>query len=223
MNEHELDEFSALLSGIAKYYRQPLAPEALRIYWNALREIELSTLRELLSEHVKTSRFLPTVAEILDLVRVTDGRPNPEEAWAMVARSLNDEGVTIVWTEEMAAAFGVSLGLQEDRVAARMAFKETYVKSVQDNRGQGKPVKWTPSLGHDAAGREGPILAAVAAGRITQDHAAKLLPYRDQPSPQVAALIDSRTKRVTDQSASAPMPPHVRAALDKFKPKTIES
>lgn len=212
MNQSEFKPFSTLLSNVADYYGRKLAPGAIQLYWNALAAFDFETVKRLLTEHVKASRFMPTIAEILDAIRALDGRPEPEEAWSMVARSLNDEGLTIVWTQEIAAAFGVALGLQEDRVAARMAFKEAYQVAVAESRRQGKATKWTVSLGHDAHGRETPILKAVAQGKLTAEHAAGLLPYRDQPSAQIAALLAPGTKLLTS-AENRGMPAAVRDVL----------
>jgi hypothetical protein len=41
-----------------------------------------------------------------------------------------------------------------------------------------QPVAWEASLGHDVAGREAPLLAAVRAGHLQPDHAVEMLPYR---------------------------------------------
>jgi len=189
MNKAEFKEFAEVLTGVADYYGKTLKPASIRIYWAALSGIELDVVKRLFAEHVQVSRFMPTIAELLEVVRLADGRPNAEEAWSMVARSLNDEGLTIVWTEEMAAAFGVALGLQDDRVAARMAFKEAYEQAVTAARRQGKPAKWSASLGHDPMGREGPIVEAVKLGRIGADHAVMLLPNKGDISPEVLKLM----------------------------------
>jgi hypothetical protein len=109
-----------------------------------------------------------TLADVIE--RLADGRPGPQEAWAIVAPTLHDEGPTIVWSDEMAKAFGVASQC-EDAVAARMAFLESYRNLCQQARDAGALAHWAPCLGHDRHGRDGPLLAAVAAGRITAEHA----------------------------------------------------
>jgi hypothetical protein len=197
MRQTEFDAFGALLITVGDYYGKKLAPATVQLYWNALHKLDFVTVKSALNQHVQLSKFMPTISEVLDAVRVMDGRPTPEEAWAMVARSLNDEGVTIVWTEEMAAAFGIALGLQEDRVAARMAFKETYVRAVQEARGQGLPVKWTASLGTNPLGREGPLVEAAKIGRLPGDYVRGLLPYQAEPSKEIFALLSGDKARLT--------------------------
>lgn len=113
-----------------------------------------------------------TLAAII--TRLDDGRPGPQEAWAIVAPCLRDEGPTIVWTDDMAQAFGVALSC-EDSIAARMAFLESYNTLCQQARDAGRKVTWTQCLGHDQSGRDGPLLAAVAAGRLSISHAQQFL------------------------------------------------
>lgn len=112
------------------------------------------------------------VAEIV--LRLEDGRPTPEEAWAMVPR---DETVSVVWTDEVARAWGVALPLLEngDYQAAQTVFCEAYIKDIVDARMRRDPIQWVPSLGSDAAARERVLRDAVAQGRLTAAHADVLL------------------------------------------------
>lgn len=115
-----------------------------------------------------------TLADILE--RLPGGHLGVEEAWAMVARVLNREGLSIVWTDEMAQAFGPALALKDDPVAARMAFKEAYTRLVQDANAVNSTPVWKVSLGYEKSGRELALQDAVAKGRITQEYACKFLP-----------------------------------------------
>lgn len=93
-----------------------------------------------------------TLADIID--RLPGGHPGPEEAWAIVSKTLGDESVSIALTNEMARASAVSSSLANDPVAARMAFKECYVKLVSEARIKQQPPKWIVSLGWDTNGRD---------------------------------------------------------------------
>jgi hypothetical protein len=107
--------------------------------------------------------------------RIDDGRPGVEQAWAMIPQ---DEETSTVWTEEMAQAWGVAAPLlSNDRIAARMAFKEAYAKAVTDARDQKLPPKWTPSFGRDVPGRQAALAEAVRHNRIGLAHAVELLPH----------------------------------------------
>lgn len=104
--------------------------------------------------------------------RIDDGRPGPEEAWGMLPRS---EGETVVWTDEMSVAADPVILSQIDNVAARMTFKETYIRLTREARDRREPVNWTVSLGYDLNGREAPIKAALGAGRISEERAENIL------------------------------------------------
>lgn len=190
MDQNEFDKFRETLATVADYYGKKLSPAAFKVWWNGLQNVEFEAIRKALNDHVQTSKFMPTIAEVMDALKSLDGRPDAEEAWSIVARSLQDEGVTVVRTSEMAHAFGIALGLQDDPIAARMAFKESYASAVNAARRQGIPIKWEVSLGHDVGAREGPLLLAAKQGKLTAQHVAMLLPYRDEPNRDVKALVD---------------------------------
>lgn len=130
-----------------------------------------------------------TIADVIS--RIDDGRPGAEEAWAMIPR---DEATSVVWTEEMAQAYGKASPLLDegDKIGARMAFKEAYAKLVAEARDRKKPPKWTPSLGDDVNGRQLALIDAVRAGRMGIDHAANLL--AGQPDLQQGLLLQAGPK-----------------------------
>jgi len=124
-----------------------------------------------------------TLAAVIE--RMDDGRPGIEEAWSMMPR---DESTTVVWTREMAVAFGAAAPLVTagDLVAARMAFKERYQRELSTARNAGELPRWEVSPGHDKNGRVGVIEQAVALGRISQERAEYLLP---EPSREPLRLV----------------------------------
>jgi hypothetical protein len=126
-----------------------------------------------------------TIADVL--TRIDDGRPDAEEAWAMLPK---DESSSVVWTAEMAEAFGVAYPLLRsgETIPARMAFLEKYRTAVRKARDQGHAVKWTPSLGHDVGSRESVLLEAARLGRLPREHVQGLLPHRDVPESVVKLL-----------------------------------
>ncbi|TFW05725.1 hypothetical protein E4K72_11010 [Oxalobacteraceae bacterium OM1] len=110
------------------------------------------------------------------LARIDDGRPDADLAWAMMPSGEHD---SVVWTEEMAQAWGsVQLLLDgDDPGAAQAAFSAAYDKRVIAARLRGEPARWTPSLGRDVAGRELALRDAVSKGRMTAAQAEMLLGY----------------------------------------------
>lgn len=137
----------------------------------------------------KEVRGMLTIQDVIS--RIDDGRPGAEEAWAMIPR---DEATSVVWTEEMAQAYGVASPLLDegDKIGARMAFKEAYAKLVSDARDRKLPPKWTPSLGEDVNGRQLALIDAVRAGRMQLDHATSLL--AGQPDLQQGLLLQVGAK-----------------------------
>ena len=130
-----------------------------------------------------------TLADVLD--RIPGKHPGAEEAWSICGGCLNNERLTVVWTEEMSQAFGVAMGLQDDTVAARMAFKEAYAARVAEARAQGRMPKWTVSPGTDKDARELAIIDAVEKGRITTTYAQAVLPYHREDEGLNARLLAS--------------------------------
>lgn len=113
-----------------------------------------------------------TAADIIQ--RIDDGRPSPDEAWALCPKS---ESASVCWTVEMAEAYGVACSLiGHDDVAARMAFISAYKTAVQEARLQRLPAKWEVSLGHSANEREDCVLRALREGKISQSKALLLAP-----------------------------------------------
>lgn len=129
------------------------------------------------------------VADIL--VRIDDGRPDADEAWEMMPKS---ELASVVWTDEMARAWGTALPLLNagDAAGARDAFRETYAKAVLEARIRREPAHWTPSLGSDPAGREQVLLEALGKERLSARHVEQLLPAR--PATPSAQEIIARLK-----------------------------
>lgn len=146
-------------------------------------------------------RGVLTVQDVLS--RIDDGRPGADEAWAMIPQ---DESASCVWTDEMSKAWGVARHLlhEGDRVGARMAFRDAYTRMVAEARDQGLAPTWTPSLGHDKAGRAEVLEDAVSKGRLSYEHAAELAPElleRQQPvllanQKRVQAMLGQGFKRL---------------------------
>lgn len=140
----------------------------------------------------KEVRGLLTVNDVV--TRLDDGRPSADEAWASLAF---DEASSTVWTEEAAQAFGIVRDIHEagDRQGARIAFRSAYDRIVSAARDQRVPVRWTPSLGADPAGRAAALEHAARLGRIGNEQLALASP--DVPaSAAILRLVGQATKRL---------------------------
>lgn len=179
MKSTEKNAFAALLKVSLSGYTKTLSAEAMTLWWNILERYELAEIRDALFRYLdsKECAFPPQPGQISNIIRdmKPDGRPGPDEAWAMIPR---DEYASVVMTEEMVEAlqFAQPLLDEGDQVAAWMAFKEAYARIVEQNRRTGIAPKWFPSLGRDIAGREKALAEAVRMGRLTVNHAVGLLP-----------------------------------------------
>ncbi|MDB5794136.1 MAG: hypothetical protein JWR25_515 [Noviherbaspirillum sp.] len=109
------------------------------------------------------------------IVRIDDGRPGADEAWALIPRS---ELASVVWTEEIAQAWGAASALLEadDVAGARAVFDDVYATAVLQARIKRQAVRWMPSLGSDAASRESVLVEAVKKGRLSAAQVEHLLP-----------------------------------------------
>lgn len=165
-----------LLESVAATYAvigQEMNDLALRAILAELEQYPADGVNVALSRCRKELRKL-TLADILE--RIPGGHPKPEEAWAIVSRVMRDEQASVVWTEQMAEAYGVACRLGDDLVAARMAFKEAYTNAVNRARTNQTQPTWRCSFGFDPHGRQTAVEEAVARGFITTEQARKLLP-----------------------------------------------
>lgn len=160
----------------AELTQTDMSIDAARVMAGDLSQYDEQQVMKALEKCRKGLRSKLTVEAVLS--RIDDGRPGPEEAWAMIPKN---EFSSVVWTAEMAEAFGICYRLIEDgdTVQARMAFLEAYKDRVSRARDEGIKVQWTPSLGHDPQSREHVLMEAVEKGRLTAKHVAQLLPYRE--------------------------------------------
>lgn len=171
------NEVVRVLKATAEIYGKNLSEAAAVMFLVDLQEYSPRQITEALSRCRKELTTFPTIAQVIG--RIPDGRPGVEEAWAMLPKSEDD---SVVWTEEMAEAYGsVAQLLASDPVAARMAFKEIYPKLIQTARDEKQSVRWVASLGHDPSHREAVLKEAVRKNRLTQAHANSLLPHDSQP------------------------------------------
>jgi hypothetical protein len=161
------------ISVTAEVCGMPLSPAAAEILARDLADFNHAAVLAALARcRMELQRPLK-MADILE--RLDDGHPDVEDAWTMMPRT---ERESVVWTDEMAQAWGVAVPLLDagDEAGARNAFRDAYGKALLQARIQRKPARWTPSLGNDVASRESVLLDAVRKRRLTAAHVAQLLP-----------------------------------------------
>lgn len=115
-----------------------------------------------------------TIADVIS--RIDDGHLGADEAWALMPQS---EADTVVWTTPMMQAYDIAKDLLPDRVAARMAFKDSYNRSIQVLKeittSDHRPVWWI-SIGQASVHRDRVVKDAIQRGRIQIEYVAKVLP-----------------------------------------------
>lgn len=211
MQAGDLDGFTEVLGAVLDLYGKTISSTSAQIWWEALRPYDLPSVRKALSRHVQDperGQFAPKPADVIRFLTSglpVDSRPGADEAWA-VAITSGDESATVVWTEEIAQAFGIARPILDagDKVGARMAFREAYERLVLVARDRGSPCVWSVSLGSDAQGRAAAIAAAVDAGRLSVEKARAYLPA-PEASGLVAALISGDKKALLGYAKNDPV------------------
>lgn len=177
MTQDDTPEFTAALHAmlsVLSHGKAETTPAVAAMWFRVLQPYTLAQVTAGMTAHMRhpaTGRTLPIPADIVAQIEgaaADDGRPGPEEAWAIAATARN-EAETVVWTEEIAEAFGAAQPVMADRVAARMAFVEVYGRLVAAARAAHKPVRWTTCLGSDPARRADAIRLALKLGRVPSD------------------------------------------------------
>lgn len=181
-----------------------MSKEAARVF---LRELDAFPEPQVLAALHRCMREVKGKLTLSDVVgRIDDGRPTPEMAWSMIPK---DEAASVVWTEEMREAYAVArpLIVEGDLVAGRMAFLEAYRAAVQRARDARAPVVWSPSLGHDQAGRELALLDAAEKGHLSVESVRELLPHHREDeglNARLIALANASFKRLSGNVAPLP-------------------
>ena len=168
------DFFLLLAATLEVYGQTPPSQGVMRIWWQAFANFEAALIRQAFSEHIRTSKYAPRPADILEAIErlCPDGRPSADEAWAMYP---HDEAASAVVTQEMHEAMFAASGLH-DKVAARMAFKDAYARICAQNKRGNIAIKWVVTLGMDVDGRVPALAEAVRRGFIDSHAAVRLLP-----------------------------------------------
>jgi hypothetical protein len=199
-------QFMQLLTESMGAYGKPL-PEAtlLKAWWSVLAPYPLQIVMRAFAVYGdEEDRFAPVPAAIAKRCKLMDGRPSDDEAWAIALLS-QDEADTVVWTHEIAEAFGICSTVLRggDEVGARMAFKDAYNRMVSEARLTGRPAKWSASLGWDMAKREIAVTKAANAGLL--------------PAPAVRVMLPNYSNATTEQEPCPEGLGKVKAALAEMQ------
>lgn len=177
--------------------KSSVSPELVQAWVRALPDVRIDFVARALHYHARDAAYPhpPTPADVLVIIRErTDSAwPSSDEAWSVASKAM-DEAETVVWTTEMAEAWGIAqpIMMTGDQSGARLAFRDAYRRLVRRAEELGKQPRAWVSLGHDAQGREHAIEQARAKGLLTHDQAKAYLPDPGAVSPgSVKRLLGS--------------------------------
>lgn len=213
MDKPDYQPFVQMLDAVYALHGKSLNAEAKALFFRALSQFPLGMVRAAMDAHVRDpnrGQFPPKPADLMAQIvgqSNDDGRPGPDEAWA-IALTSRDESETVVWTREMAAAFDICRPVLDggDEVGARMAFKDAYNRLVTEARRDGNPVAWSASLGWDIEKREVALHTAVTRNQLPAPAAAALLPAPatdDGYSPEKAAENLAKLRQMMAEMGTA--------------------
>lgn len=94
MQQSEFDAFSDMLQAVAEYCGKPLSPGVIAIYWQGLKDLDLSAVRHALNAHVQnpdTGQFMPKIADVRRMLGGTT-QDSALRAWAKVDKAVRHVG-----------------------------------------------------------------------------------------------------------------------------------
>lgn len=176
MLEQDRGQFAGLFTAVSLNYGRDVTEALLSLWWAQLQRWPFAVVSEALSAHVERSRFMPTIAEVIEWITAADAsakRPGADEAWAMVPK---DEDSSAMLTAEMLGAWGVARRvLAEGAIHARRAFVDAYQRLCAEAVARREPVRWVLSQGHDKARLAEVVDDALAAGLLSSVEAQPVL------------------------------------------------
>ncbi len=202
LSDRDQEQLVQLLVSTAEVVGDQITAGAAVLMVRDLSTYPLPMLEQALSSCRRELKGRLTLAAVLE--RVPDGHPAPNEAWAQAIRA-EDEGATVVWTEQTRDAWNAAqpLVLAGDKIAARLAFIEVYVHQVKQARAAGQMAVCHASIGHDPASRDAVLRSAVQRGLLPHDQVAEHLSLPPaQPSFNPVALIAGRIEAAPGATAA---------------------
>ena len=168
MNDQQVAGLAAAICATAEAMGQEMNPGTAAMMAEDLCAYAVPVVKAALKACRLEVKGRLSMADILQRVQASDGRPGKYEAWA-IALTAGDESETVVMTAEIRQAMVAAQPVlsRRDVVGARMAFNTAYERLVSAARTEAKPTTWSVSLGLDPARRVTAIESAVRMQLIT--------------------------------------------------------
>ncbi|KTC11329.1 hypothetical protein AO391_26525 [Pseudomonas marginalis ICMP 9505] len=176
MNDQQVAGLAAAICATAEAMGQEMNPGTAAMMAEDLCSYPVPVVKAALKACRFEVKGKLAMADILQRVQTSDGRPGKDEAWA-IAMTTNDEFETVVLTDEIQLALAAAKPILDggDKIGARMAFIDAYQRFVGQAREDAKPVNWHVSVGFDSNRRIQAVTKAVELKRIPQEHGQKYL------------------------------------------------
>ncbi|MEX5536018.1 hypothetical protein ABFV54_12915 [Pseudomonas syringae] len=170
MNDHQVAGLASAICATAESMGQDMNPGTAAMMAEDLCAYPVPVVKAALKACRLEVKGKLAMADILQRVQSSDGRPGKDEAWA-IAMTTNDEYETVVLTDEIQLALVAAKPVLDagDKIGARMAFISAYERLVTQGRNDQKCVNWHVSVGFDANRRVEAITKAVQMQRIPQE------------------------------------------------------
>lgn len=170
-----------------------LSVKAMDMTIEALNEFPIQHVIGAIKKHIKTGRFAPTPADIIEIIadHTRTKHIGPDEAWT-IALAAMDEFETVIWTKEIAEAKAIAQGIYDegDKVAARMAFKSAYERIIKT---ASRPA-WYVTEGFDAQRRIEAVRQGVDRGLLPREALQKYIEAPVTTFAQLTSMAEKRNK-----------------------------
>lgn len=188
MNQSDFKTFAEAFETAWSFHRQ-IDSKTISMAFDLLKHQSLANVLGGLRAHCQDpvkGQFGPKPADILyQIERRMPQRVGADEAWTMLPRSESD---TVVWTDEMAEAYGISKH-EHEGTASRMAFRAAYDRICERNKLSKIQPKWIVSIGWGDSRKAEVLREAIKLGRITE---ADIDPsWLEEESVGIAGLIEN--------------------------------
>lgn len=214
MTHDDKSRFVRAFAAHAAVFNKPVTDDLVGIYWAILSDFLIEDVERAFVMHIKTSRFFPMPAELMELIpsAAIAKHIGADEAWAIALASF-DERETVVWTQQIAEAKAIAQDVFNagDEIGARMAFKDAYNRIIAS----ASTPEWQVCQGWDKDRRSDVVTKAVQLGRLPAGHEQRYLPD-PAPTVTVVALIESaadKAPNVLDRDMAARGVAMLRMAL----------
>ena len=215
LSQTDKKAFAEILNCALIIYGQVADPTVMRTWFTLLQPYSLTEMEHAFQVYLTSNKFSPKPSDIIEIIhrKYAGLWKSPDEAWA-VARQLGDQRLSIVTTDVILEALDGLYGLlEDDPIAARMAFKSAYERIMLAGKVSGRVPKVHFSPGFDATQR---LEAANEACWIGVEQQ-KVSTYLETPltTHGLQAIVDQRAAQ-NDEHFDPFSDPEIVRALQKI-------